>query len=72
MTDDKFIEQIGNINVYNIRKYKGSDEYDYSWADFLNNYIKQFSSEITKFQRSNEKIYNAFQKDIGESRLKDI
>lgn len=40
MTEDKFIEQVGNINVYNIRKYKGLDEYDYSWADFLNFYIK--------------------------------
>ncbi|CAD8099112.1 unnamed protein product [Paramecium primaurelia] len=72
MTEDKFIEQIGNINVYNIRKYKGLDEYDYSWVQFLNTYIKEFSSEITQFQKSNSKIYDAFQQDIGESRLKDI
>ncbi|CAD8090485.1 unnamed protein product [Paramecium sonneborni] len=72
MTEDKLIQQIGDINVYNIRKYKGLDEYDYSWVDFLNTYITQFSSEITKFEKSNQNIYKAFQQDIGESRRQDI
>ncbi|CAD8188667.1 unnamed protein product [Paramecium pentaurelia] len=72
MTEDKLIEQIGGLNAYNIRKYKGLDDYDYSWVDFLKTYINQFSSEINNFERLNPEIFKTFIEDIGKSRLKDI